>query len=250
MTIDKPSSVHRHGLRLLWQEAFGDPEQSIDAFFETAFSPERCRCVFRWETVAAALYWLDCSCNGKKIAYIYAVAVGKEFRGQGLCKALMEDTHRHLLQAGYELAVLVPSDVGLRQMYGKLGYENFGGMDCIHAVAGEKIPLRPLDAVEYGTLRKSLLPEGGILQEGVTLEYLGKFAQFYAGEDFLACCAIENGKLRCLELLGNTQKASGIVAAHGAQEGTFRIPGKSPFAMCLPLKQRLVCPGYFGLALD
>ena len=62
MTIDKQQ------LKALWKEAFGDPDSWIDSFFAAAFSPERCRCVVKDGQTAAALYWLDCTCNGKKLA--------------------------------------------------------------------------------------------------------------------------------------------------------------------------------------
>ena len=30
-------------LKALWQRSFGDPEDAIDAFFSTAYSPARCQ---------------------------------------------------------------------------------------------------------------------------------------------------------------------------------------------------------------
>jgi len=250
MTIDHPSTVHLHGLKQLWGLAFGDGEAFIDGFFATAFRPENCLCVHRWETVAAALYWLDCSYKDTKTAYIYAVATHPEFRGQGLCRALMEKAHGVLRQRGYDLAVLVPSDGLLGQMYGRLGYRYFGGMDSLWASAGEKCDLRQLSAREYVEFRRIFLPEGGVLQEGVTLDYLAGFAQFYAGEDLLLCASVEDGKVMGMELLGNREKAPGIVAALGAKEGAFRVPGEKPFAMGLALRENAPLPGYFGLALD
>ena len=78
MTIDLPKPGQIPQLRQLWQEAFGDSDAFLDSFFSLSFAPERCRCVTEENHVTAALYWFDCSCHGGKMAYLYAVATGKE----------------------------------------------------------------------------------------------------------------------------------------------------------------------------
>ena len=101
MTIDAPRQEQIGQLRLLWKEAFGDTDAFLDSFFAIAFACDRCRCVTEDSRVTAALYWFDCSCGGKKMAYLYAVATAKDRRGSGLCRALLEDTHAHLKKKGY-----------------------------------------------------------------------------------------------------------------------------------------------------
>jgi predicted acetyltransferase len=122
----KPSRIPQ--LRQLWQEAFGDDDAFLDKFFTTAYSPNRCRVVTLEGQAAAALYWLDCQWEGKKLAYLYAVATAKAFQGRGLCRFLLEDTHRVLTQSGYAGAVLCPGNEGLFTMYAKLGYENMSAI--------------------------------------------------------------------------------------------------------------------------
>ena len=122
MIIDKPRSETLPALKDLWQEAFGDSREFIDTFFRTGFSPERCRCLWKDDHLVAALYWFDCDWEKRKLAYLYAVATDKAFRNQGLCKKLMEDTHRHLEALGYSGTVLVPGEPELFSFYKKLGY--------------------------------------------------------------------------------------------------------------------------------
>ena len=117
MTIDAPKTSHIPALKQLWQEAFGDDDAFLESFFSVAFSPNHCRCLFLSGQVAAALYWFDCSWKEEKVAYIYAVATDKAFRGRGLCSALMKDTHKHLFSQGYRGAALVPGNQGLFQLY-------------------------------------------------------------------------------------------------------------------------------------
>lgn len=250
MTIDRPADRQVPGLRRLWQQAFGDDDAFLDAFFGTAFAAERCRCVTVDGRVAAALYWLDCTCREQKLAYLYAVATDKVFRGKGLCHGLMADTHSHLASLGYAGAVLVPGSKELFRLYEGMGYRPFGGIREFTAAANAPaVVLRRIDAEEYAALRRQLLPAGGVVQEGPTLAFLQTQADFYAGEGFLLAAAMDGDHVFVPELLGAAPAAESIGAALGAKTGTFRTPAESPFAMYLPFC-RAEPPAYFGLALD
>ena len=251
MKIDFPRPEQIPLLRRLWTEAFGDGEEFLDLFFENGFSQNRCRCVEIDGQIAAALYWFDCGFEGRKIAYIYAVATAKAFRGKGLCAALMENTHRILTQMDYSGAVLVPGDGGLFRMYGKMGYKICSQISELTCSPGEKAAvLRSVDAREYALLRRKLLPAGGVIQEGENLAFLEKLTSFYAGADFVFCAATEKGALHVPEFLGDITAAPAITAALGAAEGFFRHPGQErPFAMYRSLSDA-PAPQYFGLAFD
>lgn len=251
MTIDFPKTTDIPGLKGLWSRCFGDPVALIDGFFATGFSRERCRCLHKESRVAAALYWFDAWQGEDRLAYIYAVATDPDFQGRGLCRALMEDTHSLLRQAGYAGAVLVPGSPALFAMYEKLGYRPFGGIREFTCAPAEKpAALRKISKEEYAQARWKLLPEGGVLQEGEALAWLQCFATFYAGEDLLLAGATDGDTLLVQEFLGNADLAPGIVAALGAAQGRFRVPGEEkPFAMYCPLNRQKP-PAYFGLALD
>ena len=251
MKIDFPNSNQIPPLRALWKEAFEDDDAFLDLFFASAFSPHRCRCVELDGQIAAGLYWLDCQYHGEKIAYLYAVATGKAFQGQGLCSALMADTHAILTQMGYAGAILVPGDEGLFRMYGKMGYQTCSHISEMTVPAAKTaVAMQSLSAREYAQLRRQLLPDGGVIQEGENLSFLEKLTTLYAGDDFIFCAFLEDGKLRVPEFLGDMTAAEGIVAALGAREGTFRYPGnQQPFAMYRPLDEAPM-PQYFGLAFD
>lgn len=241
----------RPALKALWKQAFGDPDWFIDAFFDAAYAPERCRYLTEDGRLAAALYWMDCSCRGQKLAYIYAVATDEAFRGKGLCRRLMEMSHHDLRQEGYAGCILVPGSDALRQMYGKMDYNDCSFVTEVLCKPGSiDAALRRIDPEEYARLRRQYLPETGVLQEGVQLKFLDMQAGLFAGEGFLAAASVYDGKVHCMELLGNTDAAPGIVAALDAKEGFFRMPGKDkPFAMYHPLTDA-PAPAYFGLAFD
>ena len=233
-------------LRTLWTECFGNEENWIDVFFQTAFDPTHVCCLTRRGQLAAALCWMDTYCQGRPLAYLYAIATAPAHRRQGLCRELMGKTHDHLARQGYAGAILVPGDEGLRQMYGKMNYVNFGGIRRFCAEAGEPIPIRRLSPEEYTALRREYLPAGGVIQENGAMEFLASAAELYVGADFLLAMAGDVG----LELLGNAHGASGILGALGLERGSFRVPGGEPFAMFRSLTGEDWQPGYFGLAFE
>lgn len=252
MVTEHPGQAQIPGLRQLWKLAFGDSDAFLDVFFESAFSSRRCCCVSQGDTVAAALYWFDCEAYGQKIAYLYAVATHPAFRGRGLCRALMVDTHAILASRGYAGAILVPQEPGLRSMYAAMGYRECSGVSEIFASAGaETVALRPIETAEYALLRRKYLPAGGVVQEGENLALLERMARFYAGEDFLLASSEQKGAMWGMELLGNQEAAPGILKALDHPGGTFRCPGgEKPFAMFLPLTPNAKAPAYFGHAFD
>ena len=239
----------KNALKQLWTETFGD-DGWIGSYFRTAWSLERTESLEREGETAAALTWMDVFCQGRKLAYVYAVATRPAFQGQGLCRELMNRTHAHLASLGYAGAVLGPAGEGLRRMYVGMGYENFGGIREISAKAAAPVPVRKISPEEYAHRRRELLPDGGIIQENGAVRYLAGSASLYAGDNFLLAASPEGDSLHGLELLGNSRCASGILAALGYEAGTFRIPGEEPFAMFCPLTADPWRPGYFGLAFE
>lgn len=252
MRIDAPSAAHIPQLQQLWQLAFGDETDFIVNFFENGFSLERCRCVFQEGEIGASLYWFDGECSGQKLAYLYGVATHPDFRGQGLCRALMEDTHRHLRALGYHSALLLPQKEPLREMYRKMGYRDCTTITEFFCTDDPyPLPMHAIDPEEYARLRRDLLPRGSVVQEGSNLAFLSSYARFYKGMDFLLCACPDGDGLMGLELLGNREAAPGILCSLGYAQGTFRTPGeKKSFAMFLPLKADAAEPTYFAFAFD
>lgn len=250
MKINHPCDKQIPGLRRLWKQAFGDSDEYLDLFFGTAFSPDRSLCAVEGETVAAAMYWLDSECCGKRIAYLYAVATDENFRGRGLCRQLTEEAHRILQARGYSGAVLVPAEPGLFIMYGKMGYRNCASVVEWQVCADRPITLTALSKEEYAARRRERLPEGAVIQEGKTLDLLAGMAEFYSGEGVLLTAIRAGDSLWVPELLGDKSKAPGITAALGAKAGKFRGPGADKdFAMYHGFDGS-PAPTYLGFALD
>lgn len=252
MNINPPKITDIPKLRMLWQEVFGDSDEFLDAFFKTAFSPERAMAVYVNDKIVSMLYWFNCECWGKPMAYIYAVGTDIAYRGRGICRKLMECTHQKLLRDGYSGAILVPGENSLFEFYGKMGYKTATYVDkftCGPSDVG--VEITPIKAEEYEMLRREYLPYGGAVQERENTQFLAREMQLYKGDDFIVAVTKAGGKVYCSELLGNIEKASGIVAALGADAGYFRTPdGNTPFAMYISLDKVTKPPTYLGLAFD
>ena len=251
MEIDYPTGVQEPQLRVLWQLSFGDSEEFIAGFFAGGYCPRRCRCAAENGNVAAALYWFDAEFRGQKFAYLYAVATHPDFRNRGLCRALMADAAACLTGRGYDGALLMPHDSGLRKMYGRMGYRDCCTVSEFSCDAGEAVALRPVSDAEFARLRREYLPPDGVIQEGANLSYLKCYAALYAGGDFLLAAEHDGDSLTGMELLGNAAAAPGILGALGFSHGHFRTPGTAlPGAMFRPLRPGADAPGYFGLIFD
>lgn len=252
MKIDYSSAEQIPALKELWKLAFGDGDDFLTPFFDIAYAPDCCRCIAEEGTVAAALYWFSCTHGNQKLAYIYAVATHPDFRGRGLCAALMEDTARLLKQRGYDGILLYPASDALSRMYEKMGYHRCTWVREWKCTASDtSTALREIDLDEFARLRHHFLPSGGVIQEGRILNFLGTLARFYTGGDWLAAISQEDNEIHCYELLGNLAAAPAILCALKVQNGYFRAPGsEKPFAMALGLTEKYTDPGYFGFPLD
>ena len=250
MNIDYPVQSQIDDLKALWKEAFKDDDAFLEHFYTFGFSPDRCRCLSVDGRVAAALYWFDCHCQGKPLAYLYGVATAKSFRGKGMCRALVENTHSHLKQLGYAGELLVPAEEDLCRMYEKMGYTHCASVaEPMIQAEGDPVQMQQIDSAQYCRLRREYLPENGVVQEGDSIDFLQTMADFYVGEDFLVCISRDE-EFFAPELLGNADAAPGILTAMRSNRGKFRMPGEEkPFAMYYPLSDA-GAPGYFGLAFD
>ena len=225
--ITHPTPEQIPGLRSLWKEAFQDEDDFLDAFFSTAFHPERCLCISWAEDPVAAIYWMDCTLRGEKVAYLYALVTLESYRSQGYARNLLRRTHEVLKARGYAAALLMPGSKYLARWYQREGYEYCGGTAEFAAKAApEASILRPVTAAEYGALRKQYLPEGSVIQGDAALEFLATQAKLYAGDGCLM--AVQTTLWDTIvvpEYLGDPEKAPGALAALGHPKAPFRTPG-------------------------
>lgn len=250
MIIKHPAPGDKTALMELWQAVFQDPLDYIEGFFVHAYAPERCLCILEDGQAAAMVHWLDMTCRGEKIAYLYAVATRRQYRGRGLCRDLMDRAHTLLTARGYAGAALVPQNQGLFRMYEKMGYHPFGGIHRSFCSAAAPIAVTAISRQAWQRRRKEMLPAGSVELSEQAAAYLGAMAEFFGGEDVLLAAVREAGVLHGIELLGNPACGPGILGALGCEEGSFAMPGDAPFAMYRSLDGISPPPNYLGIAFD
>ncbi len=240
--------MNTDSLRKLWKVVFGDPDVFLDTFFSIAYAPERCNCYEQDGEAICALYWFDCTYEGGKLAYIYAVATHPDHRGKGLASRLMEETHQILKARGYAGAVLKPAK-GLFPFYERLGYRTCGYVRRFAAESNaEPVPLEALTADTYAAARRIILPRNMVDPADNMMALLNTYARFYAFSGSILCVAKEEPVI--FEYLGDPNLVPAFLRALGIQTAEVQTFGNDiPYAMWHPLNCTKT-PGYLGISLE
>ena len=253
MIFKNPDVADIPTLKKLWLEAFGDSDEFFMEFIKKGYHQKRCRIAEDNGKVVSVLYFFDCLCEDKKIAYIYGVTTDKKERGKGYSKALFSDTHKYLEENGYSGAILVPSEDPLFTFYENLGYKTATFVDLITLTKSQQPPisLKKINKSEYAALRRKFLTAGSVIQENENLDFLECFENFYTANGVLLAAHIKDGTLYTQEFLGAKALLPSVLAYFNADKGIFRTVGTSrPFAMYHPFYKNSPKPTYFGLAFD
>lgn len=258
-------------LKALWQQAFGDDDACIDAFFRSLYRPDQVLTVHEDGRLVSMACWLqETVCQGGRgwpAAYLYAVATDRAARGRGYCGRLLAFAEEFLAPYGIRALLLVPGEPSLRRFYGRLGYRDFSRVAQLEldaAPAGGTAAR--VAAPVYLELREGLLSDRAYVscpvpvlafQEAVARLYGGGLFRLEAdGMEGCACAALDGaGRAVVYELLwpgDPAQGASLAAAAVGAQRTLVRTPGgETPFAMAKWLTPPpALSPVYLGIALD
>ncbi len=115
-------------IRALWNHCFPGDELYREYFFTWLYKPEQALVALSDGRLAAMLHQIPQAFvapdGGVMPArYLYAIGTHEEFRGRGLCGALLDQTFfdMHLRREG--LATLVPASESLFRFYARFGFE-------------------------------------------------------------------------------------------------------------------------------
>lgn len=231
-------------LRRLWKEVFEDSDAFLDLFFERIFPNCDTFAARDGETVIAMLFALPqsicCAEQTKKAAYVYAAAVKKEYRGQGVFRGLMEFCKKKLQNRFASCILLACETAELAEMYRKLGFEGCRMQFEPAALPKANGEAMKIGAVDYAGIRETVLFDTPHVRYDKTLlEFEGVLADFYALQTpTLAGCAavrkLPDGRLRCDELLPDRRILPALAAALGEKE--ILLVSEPPRFMLCPLQ--------------
>lgn len=255
-------------LTALWQTCFGDEEALIRAFWQALGQKIRVFAAYEGSVPVSMLCALpttliDDAGEGFPAAYLYAVCTAPQYRGRGLCAALMAYAEEALRKDGCCFAALVPSSKELFRLYEKLGYQTafFHKKYTVSAEHG-KAAISRINADSYRNLREMQLYGAFLSYELPLLQWQAQASEasgagLYRVEtkDAVYCVAAERreARLLCKELLPDCPDAAACLAAQlGCKDACVCTAGGTlPFgmgkALCdLPLPKE----AYLGLAFD
>ncbi len=251
MNIKSPEIIDIPALKVLWKEAFGDGDEFLNSFFQSAYSETRALIAEEKGEVLGVLYWFNCELRDEKIAYVYAVATAEKHRGKGVCHRIMEYAHKHLRDNGYKGVVLVPGEKSLFDFYEDMGYKVCSYIKEIECGSGGfSADIKEIDKERYAMLRRKYLPCNGVVQEGENIDFLDAQMNLYEGDGYVLAGRKTGDAFYGAEILGDMSHIKEIVKVMDCNKGIFRTVGEGrPFAMWYALSD-ITAPQYFGLAFD
>ena len=230
----RPSRIgDEAGLKTLWQVAFGDSIEQIDAFFDSLYQPGM---AIVWDaegTIASALYLLDAGTTptsgggSLSTSYSYALATLPAYRGQGIGSQVTRATIAHSFDLGFDCNVICPAEESLFPYYMGLGYTvtlpiaettvlraEFTTSAIIHKIMST-------DFSSYSQLRSAYLQAGSTIYTEDYFRYLAQVCEALDGElyrleleDSTALCAVSRSddRLFIREFLPASHVACGTQA--------------------------------------
>lgn len=237
-------------LYAIWQEAFGDDIQTIDAFFSTCFSLENTLVAAQDGVPVSVLYLLPATLQMQETAYsaayIYAAATAQTARGQGVMTALLTFAETVAKQRQIDCLFLVPADAHLRAYYGQRGFQSAfsNAVWTLSAAeanchAASDVPLLPVTAENWQRVRAQVLRETVHMawpQAVLTLalDFFKRFGQtLLLTEQGFAVCASGKDGVTVSEFCCNP---AGTAALLGALVQAFP---STKYTLCAPVHHAL-----------
>ena len=243
-------------LKALWEEAFGDEEQDIDAFFETLYPGAIGFCAEESGVLCAMLFALPQTIvKGEKqlkSAYLYAVATKKEYRGRGFRKRY------------FEAAMLSPASETLADFYAEQGYTRQGGVRRVLTACSKSAGQATVIGVQdYAGLRETMLWDvAHVRYDKAQLEYALSGGQCYClMNGFSMGCAMtqerrEEEPVRVRELLPSFDVLPALAEKLGPGEYEVQTALDQNEGVCWAMLKWLdkaypeLEPVYMGFALE
>lgn len=180
----RPGDIAR--LTAIWAQVFEDTEKLIGDFFRllpdmgSGVVAEKDGEVFG---AAYIITGLSLYPGGEKCAYLYAVAVDENFRGLGAGRALSAAAADLGRKLGADIICTLPAEESLYAWYKDiLGVECALCRDKRETESRALLPVRKIDADEYGCLREKLLEsENRLVPSSAVLEFQKCLCEEYEG---------------------------------------------------------------------
>ena len=113
-----------NSLKELFNICFPGEEKFCDWFFENVFSAENTLVCVHDDILKGMAMEMVYDIEGLgEVTYLYGVATSPLYRGQGVCRSLLEASHREDIKKERKASILIPGNKGLFNFYEKYGYK-------------------------------------------------------------------------------------------------------------------------------
>ena len=170
---------HKNQIIRLWSKTFGDSPDSVNKYLETLL-----KYFIIYEDdgiVKGMLSVLPVTSGDKKGGYIYAVVTHPDYRGQGICRTLMESVKEN---KKYDFLVLVPQNESLFEFYAKMDFLKVPLLVkkelCVKKTNMSELNIKKLTVKKYETLRNLFFGEGNLIKWDAQMLFFAK--TMYSGE--------------------------------------------------------------------
>ncbi len=227
----------------LFNICFPNEEEFAEYFFKHFFSPENTVICVEDGKIAGSAMELKYDISGVgEVTYLYAVGTLPEYRGRGLCKSILDYSHREDIKKGRAASVLIPGNSSLFDFYARYGYKTCFYVDehkLTYKNAGESYDFgeptgKELEAVYELFLKNKphIIRDAAYfdVQKDMFKRFGGGVKGVYEGGRLKGYCfySVEDGKIIFEEAMGELCEiaANEILREKNLDEGIMRGTGK------------------------
>ncbi|MCI5795280.1 MAG: GNAT family N-acetyltransferase [Ruminococcus sp.] len=237
MDIRLSSPKYKKKMYSLWQECFGDDNETIDMFFKNSFSYENAVICTEGQEVVSQLFLLpeklSIAGKGYSAYYIYAAATAKKYRKRGIMGSVLKFAASLAADRKSDYLFLVPATEHLFDYYEKFGFYKavYAEKTVLKLIGGEPLDIKgaaPSDIKKAALKREELLKNVNRVvwrENEIKLfsDFLGDDGKIVFGDDFyVSYSPAENGVFVTELLCGGTyENALDVLKKTG--ENTFFV---------------------------
>lgn len=148
-------------LKNIWKICFGDTDEYINSFFDSLFKQQNTVIAEINERVAGVVYMIPAKLKETDFMYGYAIGVLPEFRGQSVCKKMLDFIKKASEEEKFIFG-LHPANEKLEQFYQKIGLKPMYSLKEV--VIKEDLPytdckISDISAEEIINIRENTFPD-------------------------------------------------------------------------------------------
>jgi len=276
------------GLQALWQIAFGDSSEAIEAFFSALYRPGQALLWTEGDQIVSAIYLLDAGslplpggANEQRqaplrVSYSYALATLPNFRGRGIGTQVVQSAIVRSFETGFDCNVICPAEEALFPYYARLGYDAvlpIAQGEILRSMVDNSVSIINIMSINpavYFLIRSALLPSQSVTYPADYLQFVTRSCLTSGGglyrlkvDGQIGCAAVERRgtELFISEILPASlaeQGARRLLEHFGAESVRFRtvpgldVPPQRPFVLVAqpPDRPLPILDGYFPFVLD